>query len=345
MSAHILVQRSTSHGVAMSTAEAERLLSTLDLLAALRVVEGACGIVRVAWSEQRVELDFSSALRYLRACGGDADQAKARLLWRPSDARPGTPEVTRRARVRGIDLEPERIDTLVKRRGVEGALRYVDKVHAVLEATRELGIECAQTLAIWRLSRAKERPTAVIASFAAEQRRRVDRLTAPCGVKVPPRGFRERANVHAECGCPSCSNRLTSHMQRYIGKMLANPFFADLDDAWSEAHHALADAIDQWPGGENFAGWFSVFFKNRVRGIYATRAPEERTMVSLDAPADPFDERGHRMVSPIDRLADRSVDPAPIVVRKITIEDSVGEKRREREERVAAYELRRRRAA
>jgi hypothetical protein len=116
MSADILLQRSTSHGVAMSTAEAERLLSMLDPLAALRVVEGVCGIVRVAWSEQRIELDFSSALRYLHACGGDAEQAKARLLWRPSDARPGTPEVTRRARVRGVDLEPERIDTLRRSR-------------------------------------------------------------------------------------------------------------------------------------------------------------------------------------------------------------------------------------
>jgi DNA-directed RNA polymerase specialized sigma24 family protein len=340
----LLVQHAARHGVVLSYADAERLLRKQDVLPALRAVQDVCKVIRLCRSEQ-LELDFGSALRHLRACGGDPDETAKRLLWGAPGARPGVAEASRHAVRRGIDLEPAAIDRLVRTRGLDGAMRWIDKLHAVMAAADDLGVECDLKNASWRLSRAKGSVEAVVADLAAIQQRRVDGLTAPCGVMVPPRDWQERANAYAGCRCRPCREKLVIQMQPYIGKMLTNPFFADLDDARSEANYELTNAIDQWPGGTNFAGWFAGFFRHRVLHTYANREPEDRTMLSLDAPAIHADDRGGRVVSLLDRLADRSVDPAPVVERKLTIEASMTEKRRDREKRVTDYERRRGRAA
>jgi hypothetical protein len=343
----ILVKRATRYGVVLPSTTADDLLLNLDLLPALRAVNGACKIICLNRSEKGSELSFAVALHHLEACGGDVNEASRLLLQGPPGTRTDVAEAIQYAADQDIDIAPSTIRRLIREHGQEGPRNHVDKLRAIMGAAGELGFECSQILASRRLSRAGGCTATVIDDFVAVQQRRVDRLAGDCLIKCPPQTLQERANAYAGCGCRSCSDNLVVQLQPYVSKILANPFYADLDrdEGRSEANVALAAAIDQWPGGDNFAGWFSGFFKNHVRQIYDARSIEERTMLSLEGSGVTHDERGSRSVSLIECLPDRSMDPAPIVERKLGIEYSARQKRQDRAERVAAYERDRRRAA
>ncbi len=127
-------------------------------------------------------------------------------------------------------------------------------------------------------------------------------------------------------------------MQRYIGKMIAAPFFRNLDreEARAEANLELIHSIETWPGG-NFTGWFAARFTRRVRKIYRSRSPKERETLSLDARDVLADDEGGRIVSLGERIPDRSVDVLTIVILRERLAEGVLELRRIRAERALEY--------
>lgn len=215
----------------------------------------------------------------------------------------------------GVTLTPSSLNRLFKSHGRDGTRLYLDKVGAIMDAASVFGMTCTQTVAIRRLSRANGDAERVIADFAGDRCRRLDRQRLSCCVAVPPRALRERTNAFAGCGCPRCRDRLAAHMKRYIERVIAAPFFRDLDreEARAEANLELVQSAETWPGG-NFTGWFAARFTNRVREIYRSRSAEERAMLSLDAEAVLSDDHGGRLVSLGERIPDRSVAVIRIVI-------------------------------
>lgn len=215
----------------------------------------------------------------------------------------------------GVVLTPHSISRIIKQVGRDGIFIYIDKLGEIMDAASALRVTCTQASAIRRLSGACGDSQRVIASFAAECRRRSDRAKARCRSRVPPRDFKDRTNAYAGCGCPRCCERLAATMTNYIGKVIATPFFSNVDkeEARGEAHLALIEAVETWPGG-NFTGWFSACLINRIRKIYRSRLQKERETVSLDA--DHLlseDDKGHR-VPLAERIPDRTRDVLTIVI-------------------------------
>jgi hypothetical protein len=127
-------------------------------------------------------------------------------------------------------------------------------------------------------------------------------------------------------------------MQRYIGKMIAAPFFRNLDreEARAEANLELIHSIETWPGG-NFTGWFAARFTSRVRAIYRSRSAEERETLSLDARDVLANDEGGRIVSLGERIPDRSVDVLTIVLLRERLADAVLQLHRICAERASEY--------
>ncbi|MGH2853092.1 MAG: hypothetical protein ACRDLF_02725 [Solirubrobacteraceae bacterium] len=239
---------------------------------------------------------------------------------------------------RGITLAPSSIGHLLRKYGHDGTRDYTDKLSRIMDAASLLGVGCTQALATRRLSLAEGDACRVIADFKAERRRRSDRRTIACRVIVPPHTLRDRANAFAGCGCQRCRDQLAAHMQRYIGKMIAAPFFRNLDreEARAEANLELIHSIETWPGG-NFTGWFAARFTSRVRAIYRSRSTEERETLSLDARDVLADDEGGHIVSLGERIPDRSVDVLTIVLLRERLAEAVLELRRIRAERASEY--------
>lgn len=264
------------------------------------------------------------------AGSGDAQRRVARAA--------GQSEMAQYAADRGITLAPSSLGHLLRKHGHDGTRDYIDKLSGIMDAASLLGIGCTQALATRRLSLAAGDAHRVIADFTAERHRRSDRRTIACRVIVPPHTLRDRANAFAGCGCPRCRDRLAAHMQRYIGKMIAAPFFRNLDreEARAEANLELIHSIETWPGG-NFTGWFAARFTRRVRKIYRSRSPKERETLSLDARDVLADDEGGRIVSLGERIPDRSVDVLTIVILRERLAEGVLELRRIRAERALEY--------
>jgi DNA-directed RNA polymerase specialized sigma24 family protein len=248
------------------------------------------------------------------------------------------PETAQYAADRGVTLAPSSIGHLLRKHGHDGTRDYIDKLGDIMDAASLLGVGCTQALATRRLSLAEGDHRRVIADFTAEHRRRSDRRAIACRVVVPPHTLRDRANAFAGCGCQRCRDRLAAHMQRYIGKMIATPFFRNLDreEARAEANLELIHSIETWPGG-NFTGWFAARFTSRVRTIYRSRSTEERETLSLDARDVLADDEGGRIVSLGERIPDRSVSVLTIVLLRERLAEAVLELRRIRAERASEY--------
>jgi hypothetical protein len=226
----------------------------------------------------------------------------------------GAEPIARHAANRGVALTAGSIGCLTRQLGERKTAIYIDNIGKIMDAASMLGMECSQARATRRLSRAGGDVEQVIAEFAAEHRRRADRRNAPCRVPVPPHALTDRPNAFAGCGCPHCCERLASHMERYINKMIAARFFSGLDreEARGEAYLELVRSIDTWPGG-NFTGWFSVRFTNRVKEIYRSRSNLERETMSLDTDMVPSHDNA-RTVPLAERIPDRTVDVLTIVL-------------------------------
>lgn len=307
-----LAQRASQQGATLSAGDLRRL-ARLDLACARRTVDEVCRIIRAARGEE-IELSFPAAHQRLDAAGGNVAEATRRVLW-SLEHRPGMPEAIAHADAVGVSLAPRTIHRLLRRRGLPATLRYMDALGAMMDHAVKLGLSCPQSLATWRLSRAGDDLDAAIADLTAERRRRVAQLSGPCSVSIPPAALGARANAFAGCGCPRCRERLAAQLHNYIGRMLADPYFRDLghDEGRGVANEELIRAVESWPGG-NFTGWFSRRFRTRVRSLYAARSQEEREQLSLDAPAVLADDGDGRLVPLGERVPDRSIDVAEIVI-------------------------------
>ena len=317
-----LVERAARHGLRLDPATA-KALTALGALAATRKLNDACRLIRVGYYED-LELSFRDALQRIDTCGGDVDEAVRRMLTGGPEARAGVPEMIQYAADRDVSLAPLTVCKLFTKHGAGGTRRYIGELAAIMHAASVLGIDCDQALATRRLSLAEGDARPVIAAFAAEHRRRSDRRTIKCRVVVSPRELGARSNVFAGCGCPRCLDRLATQLQRYIGKMIAAPFFAGLDreEARAEANLELIRSVETWPGG-NFTGWFAACFKNRVRKIYASRSAEEQRTLSLDAAGVLSEEVDGRSIPLGERIPDRSVDVLMIVLLRERLAEAV----------------------
>lgn len=328
-----LIRRAAGQGVTLDTSSAKTLAS-LGALAATRKLDDACRLIRAGRSEH-LTLTFRDALQRIDACGGNAEEAIRRVLAeRRAENRKRIAEMVRYAADRGVTLAPSSINGLLRRRGLGGTRDYIDKLGVIMDAASLLGTDCTQALATRRLSLAEGDAQRVIADFTAEHRRRSDRQTIACRVVVPPHALGERTNAFAGCGCPRCRDRLADHMQRYIGKMIAVPFFRDLDreEARAEANLELIRSIETWPGG-NFTGWFATRFTHRVQALYRSRTADERTTLSLDAEGVLADDEGGRIVPLGERIPDRSVDVLTIVLLRERIAEAALQLRQIRADR------------
>jgi hypothetical protein len=331
-----LIERAVRHDITLSASRAKTLASH-GLRAALRSIDDAAYLMRVARDEDIV-LSFEGAIWRLRICGGVVDEAIRRTIAGGAELRAGVTETVAYAAARGIVLQPNSVHHLFRRHGRPGTRRYVDDLAEIMDAAARLGIECPQTLASHRLSRADGDAQRVIDEFAAEHRRRADRLTVRCRVTAPPHNLAARSNAFAGCGCPRCRQRLAEQMTHYIAKMIAGPFFSrlDPDEARAEANLELIRSIDSWPGG-NFTGWFAARFKHRVQQLYSRRRPEEDQMLSLDAAAVLANDDGGRMVPLGERIPDRTVDVAQIVLLRERVSEAALALRQIRAERGRQY--------
>lgn len=308
-----LINRALRQGVVLSRASA-RIPAMLSPHAANRMVDSVCLLIQEAKSEG-INIGFRAALNRIEACDGNVNEAIRRTLSLGAEAREGVPETIQYAAERGIVLTPQAIVGLFRRRGIQDTRRYIDDLGAIMDAASTLGIDCTQARAIRLLILADGNAQRVVADFAAQHRRRADRRSARCQVTAPPREFGARANALAGCGCPRCCERLATHMQPYIAKLIAQPYFAylDRDEARAEAHLELIESIETWPGG-NFTGWFAACFGTRVKQIYRSRPVEQDEMLSLDAPSVLANDGGGRTVSLGELVPDRSVDVLSIVI-------------------------------
>ena len=127
-------------------------------------------------------------------------------------------------------------------------------------------------------------------------------------------------------------------MTHYISKMIASPFFIDLDreEARAEANLALIQAVDTWPGG-NFTGWFATCFKRRAQAIYASRSAAERAMLSLDAEGVLSDDNGGRTVPLAEQIPDRTKDVLTIILLRERVAEAALQLRQIRAERGEEY--------
>jgi hypothetical protein len=331
-----LLKRAARQGIALDTASAKALVP-LGAIAATRKLDHVCRLIR-AGSSEGLELSFRDALRRVDMCGGDVEEAIRRMLAGGVEALEGVPETVQYAADRGIALAPRSIYNHFRTRGRSGTRHYLDKLGAIMDATSILGVDCTQALAVHRLSRVEENVERVIAEFTAEQRRRADRQKVTCRVAVPPRAPSARSNALAGCGCPRCRDRLAASMTHYVSKVIATPFFIDLDreEARAEANLALIQAIDTWPGG-NFTGWFATCFKRRVQAIYASRSAAERTMLSLDAEGVLCDDNGGRTVPLAEQIPDRTKDVLTIVLLRERVAEAALQLRQTLTERGEEY--------
>jgi hypothetical protein len=327
-----LVKRAARQGITLDMAGVTALVP-LGALAATRKLNHVCRLIS-AGSSEGLELSFRDALRRIEMCGGDVEEAIRRMIAGGVEAMEGVPETVQYAADRGIALAPHSIYNHFRTRGHSGTRRYIDKLGAIMDAASVLGVNCTQALATQRLSRAEENVERAIAEFKAERCRRADRQKITCRVAVPPRAPSARSNALAGCGCPRCRDRLAADMTHYISKMIASPFFIDLDreEARAEANLALIQAVDTWPGG-NFTGWFATCFKRRAQAIYALRSVAERAMLSLDAEGVLSDDNGGHTVPLAERIPDRSTDVLTIVLLRERVAEAALELRRVRGER------------
>jgi hypothetical protein len=327
-----LIKRAARQSLTLDLASA-KTLAPLGALAATRKLNHACRLIQAGHCED-LKLNFRDALRRIDTCGGDAEEAIRRMLNGGPEARAGIPETVQYAADRGVLLAPSSTCDLFTKRGANGTRHYIDKLAAIMDAASILGIDCTQTLATQRLSRAEGDAQRVIATFTAEHRRRSDRRTVTCRVTIPPRELKSRSNAFAGCGCPRCLDRLATQMEHYIGKMIAGPFFARLDreEARAEANLELIRSVETWPGG-NFTGWFAASFMSRVKAIYASRSAEEQGILPLDAAGVLSDDDGGRGVPLGERIPDRSVDVLNIVLLRERVAEAALELRQQRADR------------
>ena len=295
-------------------------------------------MIRVGRGEQ-MAITFRDALRRLDAVGGNLTEATQRLLC-SVEFRPGVQEAIKAADAYGVDIAPATLYKRILANGVAPTLRYLKDLAAIVDRASVLGLTCSQAAAASRLSRAGNDADAVLNDLEDQHRRRVRRNAEPCRVPVPPHDRRERANALAGCGCRRCQERLTRHLERYIGTMLASPLVADLEpeEASAVAHLELVEAVDEWPGGRNFAGWFSRRFETRVLTIYRSRKEDERYMLSLDAPVR--DSGDGRLISLWERVPYLSRDTFYVVLDRLRIQDRLDRLTRERAARAAEYDMR-----
>jgi hypothetical protein len=331
-----LVERAGRQGITLDASSANTVAS-LGALAAVRKLDEVCRLIKTAAGEE-IELSFGVALRRVDACGGNTEEAIRRVLAGRVESQAGVCDAVEYAAAQGVVLAPGSVANLFGKHGRSGARRYIDELGAIMDAAAVLGIDCTQVLATRRLTAADGNVQQVIAGFAAEHRRRSDRRSITCRVRVPPRGLGARTNAFAGCGCSRCLERLAAGLQHYIGRMISNPFFGGLDpqEARAEANLELIPSVETWPGG-NFAGWFSNRCERRVRAIYRARAAEEREMASLDAPTVLAESDGGRTVPLGERIPDRSVDVLEIVLLRERVAEAALQLRQERADRGDEY--------
>jgi hypothetical protein len=332
-----LIDRAARQGIVLERSWAATLAS-LGPLASARRVDHACRLIKVA-REEDLDLTFAVASQRIEACGGDLEEAIRRMLAGGAETCDGVPEMVEYAADRGLTLSPQTVQRLLTSRGPSGTQAHIDKLARIMDAAASFGVDCTQIAATRRLSVAEGDARRVVAAFAAEHRRRSDRRTIACRVQTPPRELRERANAFAGCGCPRCRDRLAVHMQRYIGKLIAAPFFRDLDrdEARAEANLELLVSVETWPGG-NFTGWFAERFLNRVRSIYRSRYAVERQTVSLDADWVLAESDRGRTVPLGERIPDLTVDVIVTVLLRERVAEVELERHRLRAERGERYE-------
>ncbi|HEY2718004.1 MAG TPA: hypothetical protein VGI52_00130 [Solirubrobacteraceae bacterium] len=320
-------------------------LASLEVGTAIEQLNDVSRVIAVARSEQ-LQLDFHSASREIDASGGDADEAIRRLLADGIERRPGVAETVEYAAARGVEFTAHSIYRLFLERGRGETFRYIDQLAAIMDAAAALGLECSQTLAARRLSLLGGNAHRVIDGFAAQQRRRSDRLSAPCAVRIPPHTPRARADAFAGCGCPVCLRRLATQLKPYIAKTIAAPYFAglDRDEARAEANLELIRSVETWPGG-HFTGWFAARFQRRVQEIYRSHPPHEREMLSLDASGVLADGEGGSLVSLGERVPDRSIDVLLIVIQREQLAEKALEQRGIRARRGEEFDDQQRKAA
>jgi hypothetical protein len=331
-----LTLHAAKHGATLDTASAKEI-AVLEPPVSTRKLDGILRLIR-ATGDEGFALSTRQALSRVDACGGDAEEAFRRTLAGGVEFRPGVADTVGYAAQRGVVFTPNSVYQLLRRRGLDGTRRYIDDLAAIMDVASELGVECSQDKAKTRLWRAGGDAGAVVAGFRAAHRRRQDRRTAPCRVAVPPRELASRSDAFAGCGCPRCLHRLAVQMQRYIARLVARPFCARLDreEARAEANLELIESVECWPGG-NFTGWFAARFGHRIAARNESRALEESTTVSLDAPGVLADDAGGRLVSLAERIPDRSCDVLTIVLLRERLSERALELRQVRADRGEEY--------
>lgn len=320
-------------------------LASLDTGTAIERLNDVSKVIAAARGEQ-IHLGFRGASRKIDACDGDAEEAIRRLLAGGVEGRPGVAEAVEYAAARGVEFTAHSIYRLFLEHGRGGTFQYIDQLASIMDAVAALGLECSQTLAARRLSLLGGNTSRVIDGFAAQQRRRSDRLSVTCAVRIPPRTPRARADAFAGCGCPGCLRRLAAQLEPYIAKTIAAPYFAGLDreEARAEANLELIRSVETWPGG-HFTGWFAARFQRRVQEIYRSHPPQEREMLSLDASGVLADDEGGTLVSLGERVPDRSIDVLLIVIQREQLAEKALEQRSIRVKRGEEFDDQQRKAA
>ncbi|MBB4663923.1 hypothetical protein [Conexibacter arvalis] len=333
-----LVRRGARRGVNIGPSSARRLAAQ-GQARAMRTVDDVCTIIQTARSEGK-RLDFGGGLRRLNEAGGDVQQAIDRLRFGHTEMHPGVQKVSRYAAERGIELTAWTIRFYVRHRGEEGARAHIAGLANIMDAAAVLGEECSLGTALWRLSDADGDSGLAVERLVSRHQRTMARWGKRCEVAVTPRDQHEAAKARATCACRRCLDALARQLENYIGVMIRNDAairILDPDEARGAASEALMRAVETWPGGRSFTGWFSGVFRRHVGHIHSRRAHEEWSMLSLDQPIG-----GDRLGNPVtigDLVPDRTVDPATIVVWRETLRERFGEIRAEREARSDEYDV------
>lgn len=165
---------------------------------------------------------------------------------------------------------------------------------------------------------------------------RKERLAKACTVRVRSSDFERGCQTAALCGCARCETWLVERLRPWIGAMvMARSWTAalELDEIKQEGAISIGRALDSWdPDGGTFMSFFPRLFECRMIEMlrYASTLGRraEAAAVPLDAPIVGGGNRA-RYVTYADRIPDRSIDVASIVVIRERVWEIVNARRAE----------------
>lgn len=232
-------------------------------------------------------------------------------------------------------MEPASVRKLRRQRGDEGARAHIEALAAIVAQLRAAGLPSTTLSAANRLHQAGS-ADAAIERIRAAAARAAHRRNGACMVGRPPTDLDRKWNALAGCACRKCSNQIALGLRRYTRVLISHaaPLLPQ-PEAESVCDLALAQALATWRGSGSFTKFYSRIAEcalgETIRDTIAWDALER-----LDSPI----VRGDAFtVTRVDRVPDRTIDVADIVIARDRIRGFLDAIRARRDAAVGTFQV------